>query len=80
MHSCFFPVNILVVSPVSYEFARIEFILKIAEGEKKKNDEMKGMKGREMGKGEGEVERKGKVNGKGKQEKVEGERKMEGIR
>lgn len=77
MHSCFFPVNILVVSPVSYEFARIEFILKIAEGEKKKNDEMKG---REMGKGEGEVERKGKVNGKGKREKVEGERKMEGIR
>lgn len=76
MHSCFFPVNILVVSPVSYEFARIEFILKIAEGEKK-NDEMKV---REMGKGEGEVERKGKVNGKGKREKVEGERKMEGIR
>lgn len=41
-----FPVNILVVSPVSYEFARVGFILKIAEEERER-------KGRRRGRGRG---------------------------
>lgn len=62
-----FPVNILVVSSVSYEFAMIGFILKTAQREGKREDEGKG-NGKRKRKWEGE---------KGKERRKEEGRKEE---